>query len=298
MNLITINNDTLKVDINPIGAEFFSIINLRNGRECLWQGVPEVWKSRSPVLFPIVGALNNCTMRQDGKEYNMAQHGFARASEFEVIKHEADEVLFRLVSNPSTLEKYPYEFVFEIGYKLIDDTIKISYRVSNPSDETIHFQLGAHPGLNYLNYNPEAEAQCYLSFDDKNGSGEILSGEINDKGLLIEKETIFSLTDKLLAVDKDLFNNGALIIENDQAYEICMLDTTTKEPYVSVKFDAPVVGVWSNAKGSYAPYLCIEPWYGRCDKADYTGEFADKDWMQKLDAGATFDASYTITITK
>ncbi len=298
MNLITISNDLLKVDINPIGAEFFSIINLRNGRECLWQGVPEVWKSRSPVLFPIVGALNECVMRHKGKEFSMTQHGFARASEFEVVDHQLGEVTLRLTNSAETLAKYPFEFIFDIKYKLMDDTIEIHYKVTNPSGETIYFQLGAHPGLNYVDYDPEAKVQAYLSYDDPNASGEIVSGAINDKGLLTEQVKHLPLTDdKLMVVDKDLFNDGALIIENDQAYEICMLDRA-KEPYVRVKFDAPVVGVWSNAKGCYAPYLCIEPWYGRCDKADYKGEFADKDWMQKLDAKATFDASYTITILK
>ncbi len=297
MRLITINNGTLKVDINPIGAEFFSIINLRNGRECLWQGVPEFWKSRSPVLFPIVGALYNNTMHQGGKEYTMTQHGFARASEFEIIKQNDDEAIFRLVSSDATLEKYPYEFKLEIGYKLLGDTIQISYKVSNPSDETIYFQIGAHPGLNYLDYDEEAAVQGYLSFDDASGKGEILSHMINKQGMLIEQTKSLPLTDGVISIDKNLFDDGALILENGQASEICMLDRN-KEPYVRVKFDAPVVGIWSSAIDRYAPFACIEPWFGRCDREGYTGEFADKDWMQRLDEGGTFATSYTITITK
>ncbi len=297
MSLSTINNGTLKVEINSLGAELFSIINLKSGRECLWQGVPEFWKSRSPVLFPIVGALNNNTMRHEGKEYTMTQHGFARASEFSIVKHETDEIVYRLESNDSTRERYPYEFSLEIGYKLSDNNLTVSYKIENPASDTLHFQLGAHPGFNYIDYDPSIEVQGYLEFDDKTGSVEILSGIINDKGLLIDQQKRLQLCDKLLAIDKDSFNDGALIIENDQFSDIALCDTN-KEPYVRVTFDTPVVGIWSCSKGSYAPFVCIEPWFGRCDKLDYQGEFADKDWMQSLEGGQSFETSFNIWIAK
>ncbi len=297
LSIITINNGVLKLDINSLGAELFSIVNISSGRECLWQGLPEYWKSRSPVLFPIVGALYNNTMHQGAAEYSMTQHGFARASEFEVVSCESDSALFRLVSSAVTRAKYPYEFTLEIGYKLTANTLEVSYRVSNPSSEKIYFQIGAHPGLNYLDYDDKADVQGYFSFDDKGGSGDILSHMINTQGMLIESTKLLPLEDKLIAIDKNLFDDGALILEGDQASEISMLDAN-REPYVTVKFDAPVVGLWSSAKCGYAPFACIEPWYGRCDRDGYTGEFADKDWMQSLAPKATFETSFTITILK
>ncbi|MFR9593399.1 MAG: aldose 1-epimerase family protein [Rikenellaceae bacterium] len=297
MALSTISNDFLKVEINSLGAELFSVVHISSGRECLWQGTPEFWKSRSPVLFPIVGGLHNLTMRHQGGEYSMTQHGFARASEFAIIKHEADEIVFRLESSDATREKYPFEFSLEIGYKLSDSNIYVSYRVVNPSTETLHFQIGAHPGFNYIDYDPTAEVQGYLEFDDKTGSGNILSGIINDKGMLIEREKTLPLTDKLLAIDKDSFNDGAFIIEDDQTSDIALCDRD-KEPYVRVTFDTPVVGVWSCSKGSYAPFVCIEPWLGRCAKEGYQGEFADKDWMQHLCGNSEFKTGFNIWIAK
>ncbi len=294
MSLSTISNDSLRVEINSLGAELYSVVNLQNGRETLWQGVPEVWKSRSPVLFPIVGALCGGVMHQDGKEYSMAQHGFARVSEFEVVKHESAEIVYRLVSSEQTRKIYPYEFSLEIGYRLEGSNIEVSYRVENTSQQKMYFQLGAHPGFNYVDYDPEAEVQGYLRYD--NSEGEILSGIINDKGLLIERTKSLALdVDSAMEVTKNLFDDGALIIENSQARVIEMLDRD-KKPYVRVTFDAPVVGVWSIAKGAYAPYLCIEPWYGRCDKVGYTGEFADRDWMQSLDEGEVFKTGLSVWI--
>ncbi|MFI3282715.1 MAG: aldose 1-epimerase family protein [Rikenellaceae bacterium] len=297
MSISTINNGVLKVEINSLGAELFSVVNLANGRECLWQGEPKYWKSRSPVLFPIVGALCQNTMLQGGKEYTMTQHGFARASEFEVISHLADEIIYRQQSDDSTREKYPYDFSLEIGYKLTDNNIEVSYRITNPSHEDIYFQLGAHPGFNYIEFDSSAEVQGYLEFDDKNGSGEIISGMINNVGLLVDTQKVLPLNDKLITIDKNIFDDGALIIENDQSSDIALLDKD-KNPYVRVSFQTPVVGVWSSCKDSYAPFVCIEPWFGRCDKVAYQGEFSDKDWMQKLASGDSFNSGFNIWIAK
>ena len=64
---------------------------------------------------------------------------------------------------------------------------------------------------------------------------------------------------------------------------------------VSVEFKAPAVGIWS-PYGKNAPFVCIEPWYGIADWADYDGEFKDKYLMNKLLPGASFMSEYTITI--
>lgn len=45
-----------------------------------------------------------------------------------------------------------------------------------------------------------------------------------------------------------------------------------------------------------APFICIEPWYGRCDRVNYTGEYKDKDWMQQIQPDEIFNASYLIEI--
>ena len=56
-----------------------------------------------------------------------------------------------------------------------------------------------------------------------------------------------------------------------------------------------IVGLWS-PPAKNAPFVCIEPWYGRCDRAHYTGEYKDKDWMQHLQPEEIFQGGYTIEI--
>ena len=54
-------------------------------------------------------------------------------------------------------------------------------------------------------------------------------------------------------------------------------------------------GVWSKPKAD-APFVCLEPWIGRCDNVGFDGELKDKYGEQHLKAGETFQAGYTITI--
>ena len=84
------------------------------------------------------------------------------------------------------------------------------------------------------------------------------------------------------------------MIEHDQAHRVSLVAPDDRE-YLTVEFDAPLFGIWS-PPGKQAPFICIEPWYGRCDSADYTGDWKEREWVQTLNAGETFAADYKITI--
>lgn len=295
--MVTIKNGELKLDINELGAELFSIQDTSSGHEYLWSGDPAYWKSRSPVLFPIVGAICDNTCRIDGHEYHMRQHGIARHLVFDVVKQDATEAILSLKSTYDTKLDYPYDFVLNIGYKIEGSTITISYEVTNPSDDVIYFQLGAHPGFNFLHFDPQAAVQGYFSFNDKKADEGLKVSQLNESGYLSASKREVRLCDQKLAITKEIFNGDALILEGSQSMDISLLDANSKE-YIRVKYDAPVVGLWSKAKDNYAPFICIEPWYGRCDSVDYKGEFKDKDWMQRLSPKSSFTTTIEIEITK
>ena len=112
----TISNEQLTIQVSPYGAELCSI--LANGKEYLWQADPAFWKRHSPVLFPIVGSVWENQYRNEGIAYTLSQHGFARDMEFTLVSEKDDEVRYRLVSNEETLQKYPFPFCLEIGYRI------------------------------------------------------------------------------------------------------------------------------------------------------------------------------------
>ena len=119
---------------------------------------------------------------------------------------------------------------------------------------------------------------------------------ITEKGCIDDTVTSVKYDDLcIIPITKSTFNNDALILEDSQATNVTLLDAC-KVPYLRMTFDAPVLGLWSPARDSYAPFVCIEPWYGRCDKVGYKGEFAQRDWALHLRPHESFKTSYSIEL--
>ena len=285
----TISNKQLTIQVSPHGAELCSIV--ANGKEYLWQADPAFWKRHSPVLFPIVGSVWENEYRNEGIPYTLTQHGFARDMEFTLISEKEDEVRYRLVSNEETLHKYPFPFCLEIGYRIQGKKIEVMWEVKNTGDKEMYFQIGAHPAFYWPEFDASNSERGFFRFDKENGLKYIL---ISEKGCA-DPSTEYSLelTDGLLPLDTHTFDKDALILENEQVRKVTLYNKE-KLAYLSLHFNAPVVGLWS-PPAKNAPFVCIEPWYGRCDRAHYTGEYKDKDWMH-LQPEEIFQGGYTIEI--
>ena len=141
--MIELSNNQLILHIQEKGAEMCSLIQRTTNQEYIWEGAPEYWKRHAPVLFPIVGSVWGGEYRVEGKTYRLPQHGFARDTVFEVVSTTKEKAIFRLKSSSQTQEVYPYSFILNIAYELQENTVKITWTVENPSDETIYFQIGA-----------------------------------------------------------------------------------------------------------------------------------------------------------
>ncbi|MCD8094097.1 MAG: aldose 1-epimerase family protein [Bacteroides sp.] len=286
----TLSNSQLSIQVSSHGAELCSICC--DGKEYLWQADPAFWKRHSPVLFPIVGSVWENTYKHEGQSYSLTQHGFARDMDFELISESENEVHYRLTDTEETRKKYPFPFCLEIGYRIEGKKVEVLWTVRNTGTKELYFQIGAHPAFYYPDYDAETTERGYFGFDKADGLHNIL---ISEKGCAdVAHDYALELTDGLLPLDIHTFDKDALILENSQVKEVTLYNKE-KKPYLSLYFDAPVVGLWS-PPAKNAPFVCIEPWYGRCDRAHYTGEYKDKNWMQHLLAGAVFEGGYTIEI--
>ena len=288
----TLHNEFLTIEVSEHGAELQSIRN--TSAEYLWQGDPAYWGRRSPVLFPIVGSVWEKRYRVDGKEFELGQHGFARDMDFELVAQTDDEVRYRLVSSEETLARYPYPFVLEIAYKLYGNKVDVVWDVKNPSSETIYFQIGAHPAFNYPDYSTENPERGFLSFGKTDGLECI---RIKEKGC-VDAETKYPLevpADGLLPIASDTFDAIDTLMLQDAQIDQVVMYRADRTPWLKMTFDAPVVGIWS-PPGKVAPFICLEPWYGRCDRAGYEGDYREKDWMNSLASGESFHSVYTIEI--
>lgn len=286
-----LENGVLAVEVSAHGAELQSI---RKGSvEYLWQGDAAYWGRRSPVLFPIVGSVWEGRYRVEGNEYLLGQHGFARDMDFTLVSSSDTEVRYRLESSAQTKEKYPYDFVLEIAYRLRGACLDVIWEVVNPSSEDIHFQIGAHPAFFYPDYDQQKSGRGFFTFDRTDGLECI---RIKEKGCVdAETKWPLELADGKLKLEKDTFDAiDTIMLQDSQIKEVNMFreDGT---PWLSLKFDAPVVGIWS-PPGKVAPFICIEPWYGRCDRVGYEGDYREKDWVNRLSPGERFTSVYTIEV--
>ncbi len=288
----TLKNNILTVTVKEHGAELSSI--KKGETEYLWQADPQFWARHSPVLFPIVGSVWEKKYRVGEKEYALGQHGFARDMDFSLVSASDTEVRYRLESTEETLQKYPWPFVLEIAYRLHDNKLDVIWEVTNPGSEDSYFQIGAHPAFYYPDYDPETSERGFFTFDKSEGLKCI---RIQDKGC-VDAETKYPLEmpqDGYLPVTREFFDVIDTLMLQDSQIKKVSLYRKDKTPWLSLSFDAPVVGIWS-PPGKNAPFICIEPWYGRCDRAYYEGDFREKDWINRLAPREKFSSVYTIEI--
>lgn len=285
-----LNNGQIQIMIRSRGAELKSLTDIKSGTEYMWQADPAFWGRTSPILFPVVGGCKNGEYRFAGKTYKQPQHGFARDMEFELAGQAGDEIWFCLTDQESTRENYPFAFILELGYRLKERSVEVMWRVKNPADRQMYFSIGGHPAFQ-VPIRREEMTTCYIGFD---GAERIVSRGI-EGGLAVNCETEYPLLEGgLLPVSEELFASDALVVEHNQTQKVRLLDGDKKE-FLSVAFDAPLFGVWTPPKKN-APFICIEPWYGRCDRADFAGSIEEREWGNVLAPGEVFEASYTIAV--
>ncbi|MCI6092157.1 aldose 1-epimerase family protein [bacterium] len=291
MERFQIRNESLTLEIDAHGAEMKSLIDNCSGQEYLWCGDAAYWGRTSPVLFPLVGNYREKQSCFDGKWYSLSQHGFARDMDFELVSEKGDEIWFALEDSPETLEKYPFGFRLELGYRLQGRAVEVLWKVTNKNDREMYFSIGGHPAFNCPLREGEKQTDYRIGFDT---CEPLTASVLDENGTVSERTKVLELTDGMLQITDSLFDEDALIVEHDQAHKVALY-TPEGEKYLEVRFEAPLFGIWSPA-GKHAPFVCIEPWYGRSDRADFGQKLEEREWGNVLKAGEIFTAVYQICV--
>ena len=291
MERFQIRNESLTLEIDAHGAEMKSLIDNCSGQEYLWCGDAAYWGRTSPILFPLVGNYREKQSCFDGKWYSLSQHGFARDMDFELVSEKGDEIWFALEDSPETLEKYPFGFRLELGYRLQGRAVEVLWKVTNKNDREMYFSIGGHPAFNCPLREGEKQTDYRIGFDT---CEPLTASVLDENGTVSERTKVLELTDGMLQITDSLFDEDALIVEHDQAHKVALY-TPEGEKYLEVKFEAPLFGIWSPA-GKHAPFVCIEPWYGRSDRADFGQKLEEREWGNVLKAGEVFTAAYQICV--
>jgi galactose mutarotase-like enzyme len=278
-----IESNALIVQVTTKGAEMKRLFSKGWHRELLWPGDEKIWNRSAPVLFPVVGKLNDNEYTLKGKTYQLAQHGFARDFEFKCTECGTSEVEFLLEATQESFALYPFCFELRVRYKLEDNNLTVTYFVKNDDRQDILFSIGAHPG-----------------FVTKSIENYEIRFEVEEKEYFLLKQGVVNwaygheLKKQKIQVTADLFKNDALIFKKIKSKFIDLIDVKTHE-VIRVSADTPYWGIWAKDN---VPFVCIEPWHGIADSAGHDKNFENKEGVVVLAQGKTFEFSYQVEIFK
>lgn len=286
----TIENDKIKLIVDAHGAEIKSLIRKYDNAELMWQADSAFWGRTSPVLFPLVGNYFEKKSVYAGKTYEMGQHGFARDMDFDLVSQSDNELVFQLKDNEETKAKYPFAFLLTLSYVISGSSVMVGWKVENTNDSTMYFSIGGHPAFNC---DLDTYTLRFEKADKPNDDITVnyISGD--GSGCISNDQKKFTLENGILKMSDELFSRDALIIEDSQSDKVTLVDPNGAD-VLAVKFDSPLFGVWSPV-GKHAPFVCIEPWYGRCDRVGFNQKLEEREYGNTLKAGEVFETSYEIT---
>ncbi len=286
---IAIASEGLTARINPFGAELSSLTDAA-GREYMTDADPAFWSGRAPVLFPIVGALAEDTLRVDGQGYTMPKHGFARRSAFTLVEQAANRAVFRLEDSAGTRASYPFAFALDMAFTISGMTLAMEARVHNTGDTPLPFSFGFHPAFAWpLPGGADKTAHRVVFEQDEPQDIRQLEGA---SGLMRPGGLPTPVKGRELALDPELFRADALIWTELGSRSL----TYGAEGGASLDVafpDTPMLGIWQIPG---ARYICIEPWQGHADPIGYEGDFRDKPGVVTLPAGGSQSFRMDVTV--
>ena len=285
-----LKNNSFQLIVEKKGAEMSHFFHLTDKYEFIWSANPLIWNRHAPVLFPIVGKLNNDKILIDQKEYVMGQHGFARDHDFDLVQKTENSLTFLLIHNEETLKKYPFLFKFYIIYSFteIENQLKITYKVQNLNNKVMPFSVGAHPGFKLPSSNiTEYEIDFYTV--------NIINRKLLKDGLFSNESEILYLNNSKLQLSNELFDKDAIVVKNTSFKKISLIHKNSNFKIDCIFNDFNDLGIW--AKKGNEDFICLEPWLGYADEIDFNEDIDFKKGIIKLAPFKTFEATYYLNFT-
>ena len=269
-----LENERFRLEVSLKAAEMHSLMDKRTNKEWLWQGDPNFWAGRNPILFPIVGSTHDKLLHIDGKAYPIGNHGFLRHAMFDLIEQDDEHITLGFTSNAETLVQYPYAFNFEVEYRMHMQGIDIVYRIENRDEKVMPFNFGLHPAFSTTHNGVDGSIDIEFPCREDNLPKEIL---VNGDQPLLKFTDAYFETMPTLVLDQV---NSPFVRLKDAGESIL----------VSV-MGYRWLAFW---KKPNARFICIEPWYGHDDFIPFEGDFKDREGTQFLDPNRSFTTMYQI----
>jgi galactose mutarotase-like enzyme len=287
MDIHRLHSGTAEAVIAARGAELQAL--RLDGQDLMWDGGP-LWPRYAPLLFPIVGRLRDDALRLDGRTYPLPRHGFARDRDFTLVEGTAATCTAELRDDEATRAAFPFPFVLRVAYTLISASLRMDISLRNPGGVPMPASLGLHPAFRWplVPGHPKAGHRLVFERDEPGALRRLDAG-----GLLDPAPRPTPIRDRVLALDEGLFQEDALVFLEPRSRSLRF--EAEGGPSLELRWEGfPHLGIW--AKPDPGPtFLCLEPWEGHADPADWEGDFAAKPGSFLLAPGATRRWNLTIS---
>ncbi|WP_319518934.1 aldose 1-epimerase family protein [uncultured Martelella sp.] len=284
---IRIANDALTVTVSPLGAETQSIATA-DGRQWLWNGDPEFWTGRAPILFPIVGKAPDDRVEIGGESFVMKQHGFARRSMFKLAESSETRCRFVLTDSAETRTTYPFAFRLSVEHVLEGKTLTVSASVENTDDKPMPFGFGFHPAFCWPMPGMTKGHVHHITLANR-----AEPAMVRLRGGLIDLTPLPSPFSKgILALDHDYFEDDAMIFPDGAGDRLTF--SAEDGPDLQFAFEGlPNLALWTKPG---APYICVEPWHGMAAAHGKGAALEDRPSTKILAPGESARFAYSVTI--
>lgn len=283
MQTWTLENQRWRMTVSAEGAEIRQLTEKTVGREWLWKPDGEVWKSSAPLLFPVIGRLIHNGLWDDDNFYPLPAHGFLRHQPFTAQQHCAAMLRVICRATKQTLRSWPFLFSMQVTYQLLENGVRIHWRLTNEDTKPLCFSLGYHPGFAL----PLAtEPGWCVTFEKGCVTGPFYT---RDRTLSLAQNVNEV---RQFALTPDVFRGGAVYFAECAGSLVNVVSPAGKTVLQCQLTNQPWLALWG-VPG--ADLLCIEPLSGTTDAPNASGQQRDKRGMQWLAAGGVYQQQLDMT---
>jgi galactose mutarotase-like enzyme len=261
MPTLTLHNDKNHLEISTFGSQ---ILEWKHLQKPIFYTTELQKRSGMPLMFPFCGPLKNGTLDSSGQK--IAQHGFGRNLEWEIVHAQADFVNLQIQSQnlPQEFqEAYPYRYIVDFFVKLEQNQITVSLNIENCDLQNMPIAPGFHPYF----FVPQSEK-------DSLKIPQIPEFRAN----LLPWST---------GVEAQFYSNPTQItIDNISGFKVKMTDQSCLHiGEETQKIPCDLMTIWA---GEVADFVCIEPMSKRFNSINVDPIL--------IPAGAYYNLEYTLEI--
>ena len=239
-----IKKDNIEIEVNE-QAQLVSLIV--DGKSLLHDGKKD-WDKIFPIIFPVLAT--SVAYEHDGKEYDIPRHGFWSSLDWDGYSI-GDEIDMQAIILAS--KDFPFSLDVNIKFKLIDNGVVISTKLTNFGKESAFVHFGYHPAFVIDETSTLEIKGTPLQID--------IEGKLTNKEQQVKKisDLEFGKVFDTL-VYKDIKDKHAILKNKDYSLDL--------------SFNTKNLQLW---KPSGASFICVEPWEGSNDQeAEVITNVSDK----------------------